>query len=252
MSQPHLVQGGFPPEGEIFDVPSFRLRVLDGLHPWTDGRAAQIERNWRRETAANPHLFNGTMVFQRRLSFDAGHIEGEAHMVPYAAFLHWRRSGRGEGGHHLFAMPLILSADGALMAIRMAGTTANPGRVYPPAGSLDAGDVRGGLCDLVGNMRRETMEETGLDLGGMAADPAFRAVHAENTVALFRVYRSPLSEAALGAQVEAHIAAEAQPEIAALIGIRSADPEAHDYPAFMPPVLDWLLEKGWIFEKGTT
>lgn len=244
MSLSHLVQGGFPPEGEVFGVSSFRLRVLDGPHPWTIGREAGIERNWQRETAANPSLFNGTMVFQRMLSFGAGHIEGEAHMVPYAAFLHWRRSGRSEGGHHLFAMPLILSADGALMAIRMAGTTANPGRVYPPAGSLDTGDVRDGHCDLEGNMRRETMEETGLDLGDMAAEPAFRAVHATNTVALFRVYRSPLSEAALGAHVTAHITADEEPEISALIGIRSADPKAHDYPAFMPPVLDWIFEKG--------
>lgn len=244
MSQALLTEAGFPPEDAVFDVSSFDLRVIGGAHPWVDENAAAIERNWRSEIAANPRLFNGMMVFQRRLAFDAGHIEGTAHLVPYAAFLHWRRTGRAGGGYHLFAAPMIFSADGALMAIRMAGTTANPGRVYAPAGSLDGSDVRNGLCDLEGNMVRETMEETGLDLRTMAAEPGWRAVHAANTVAVFRIFRSALAEAELGERAAAHIAAEAEPEISALVGIRSADPAAHDYAPFMLPVLDWIFRKG--------
>ena len=159
-----LTAAGFPAAGTIFDVSSFRLEVRDGPHPWLTGNEAGIAANWEREIALNPRLFNGRMVFQRDLVLDDGHIRGAAHLVPYAAFLHWRRFGRGGGdGYHLFAMPLILSRDGAVMAIRMADTTANPGRVYPPAGSLDDSDVHDGLCDLDGNMMRETREETGLD-----------------------------------------------------------------------------------------
>lgn len=239
-----LTDAGFPPEGEVFDVSSFRLAVMDGPHPWVLQNEALIEANWQREVAANPRLFNGRMVFQRELTFDAGHIEGRAHMVPFAAFLQWRRTGRGPGGRHLFALPMIVSADGAVMAIRMAETTANPGRVYSPAGSLDGDDVRDGLCDLDGNMRRETREETGLDLGDMAADPACRAVHVANSVAIFRVFRSALSEAALRLRVMDHIAADPEPEISELIGIRSPDPEAHDYPPVMLSALDWIFREG--------
>ena len=151
-----LADAGFPSEGKVFELSSFHLRVLEGSHPWVLENEAAIERNWRQEVAANPHLFNGRMVFQRALSFQDGHIEGSAHMAPFASFLYWRRTGRGKGGYHLFAVPMIVSADGAVMAIRMADTTANPGRVYSPAGSLDADDVKDGLCDLDGNMRRET------------------------------------------------------------------------------------------------
>ena len=239
-----LTEAGFPRAGMIFDVASFRLRVLDGPHPWTLGSDVEIGANWQRELAANPYLFNGTMVFQRDLTFAAGHIEGAAHLMPYAAFLHWRRSGRRLGGYHLFALPMIISADGALMAIRMAHTTANAGRVYSPAGSLDGNDVRNGLCDLESNMMRETKEETGLDLGDMAAEPDYHAVHMDNTVAVFRIFRSPLSEVELGKRVAAHIAAEAEPEISEMIGIRSADPAAHDYAPFMPPVLAWVFKQG--------
>ena len=235
---------GFPPEGKVFELSSFRLQVLEGPHPWVLENEAEIGRNWDREVAANPHLFNGSMVFQRALSFADGHIEGRAHMVPFSSFLYWRRSGRGKGGHHLFAMPMILSADGAVIAIRMADTTANPGRVYSPAGSLDAQDVRGGVCDLDGNMRRETREETGLDLGEMEADPVWRAVHVANSVAVFRLFRSPLSEAGFRARVTEHIARDAEPEISEMVGIRSPDPGAHDYAAFMPPALDWIFREG--------
>ena len=126
----------------------------------------------------------------------------------------------------------------------MAATTANPGRVYSPAGSLDAHDVRGGFCDLDGNMRRETKEETGMDLGEMEAGALWRAVHVINSVAVFRLFRSRLSETEFRERVMEHIAAETEPEISAVVGIRSPDPEAHDYPAFMPPALDWIFREG--------
>lgn len=244
MTTPMLTDAGFPPEGEVFEVSSFRLAVVDGPHPWVRDNETAIEQNWEREIAANPRLFNGRMVFQRTLSFAGGHIEGRAHMVPFAAFLHWRRTGRGQGGHHLFAMPMILSADGAVLAIRMAETTANPGRVYSPAGSLDAHDVKDGLCDLDANMRRETKEETGLDLGDMQVDPVCRAVHVANSVSIFRVFRSPLPEADVRARVMEHMAADPEPEISELVAIRSPDPAAHDYAPFMPPALDWIFREG--------
>jgi len=243
VSRTRLVDAGFPPEGRVFDVASFRLSVAEGEHPWLRENGDAIARNWEREVLANPSLFNGLMVFQRELGFADGHIEGVAHLVPYAAFLHWRRSDRSRGGHHLFAMPIILSADGAVMMVRMADSTANPGRIYPPAGSLDASDIKDGLCDLDGNMRRETGEETGLDLAAMAMDPGYRAVQTAGTVAVFRIFRSPHGEAELISAVEQHIAAEAEPEISALIGVRSTDPHAHDYPPFMPAVLDWIFEE---------
>lgn len=243
MNSADLTDVGFPAEAAVFSLTSARLRVLEGEHPWVLAHEEEIARNWEKEAAANPNLFNGRMVFQRKLAFDRGHIEGEAYMAPFAAFLYWRRLGRVAGGHHLFAMPMIMSADGALIAIRMADTTANPGRVYSPAGSLDGSDVVDGLCDLEGNMRRETMEETGLSLDDMQADPVCHAVHVANSVAIFRLFRSDRTEADIRASVMKHVAADPEPEISALLGIRSADPEAHDYAPFMLPALDWIFNK---------
>lgn len=241
-----LTDAGFPREGTVFPVSSFQFVVSDEPHPWVLENTDEIARNWERERAANPRLFNGEMVLQRMLWHRSGHVEGRAHMVPFAAFLHWRRSGRGPGAHHLFALPMILSADGAVMAIRMAQTTANPGRVYSPAGSLDAHDVVDGVCDLDANMRRETLEETGLDLAEMATEVGWRALHVANSLSFFRVFRSRLDAEALQARVTMHIAGEPEPEISEIIAIRSPDPAAHDYAPFMPPALEWLFRQGMV------
>jgi hypothetical protein len=241
MAFSNLEHAGFPPEGTVFPVSTLSLKVVDGEHPWVAEHRAEIDGNWAREIAGNPRLFNGQMVFQRTLSLDAGHVEGVAHMMPYAAFLYWRQKGRVSGGNHLFAMPIILSADQALIAIEMAATTANPGRVYCPAGVPDGADVVDGHLDMEANMRRETLEETGLDIAGMQADPGWYAMHFENNIAVMRVFRSAMTEAEIHARVMAHVATEDEPEISALLGIRSADPAAQRYQPFMPAILDWVF-----------
>jgi len=238
-----LEGAGFPAEEQIFPLKSLDLAVQDGDHPWHAAHRREIAENWAREVSANPKLYDGQMVFQRQLSFEDGHIAGRAHMVPFSAFLYWRRAARGPGGFHLLALPLVMSADGALIAIRMAEATANPGRVYCAAGSLDQQDLVDGRCDLDLNMRREVLEETGLDLSEATTDPHYYALHSLNTVTVFRVFRFEMDADCILTRIAAHIADDPEPEIAAALSIRDADPSRHDYAFFMPPILQWLFDK---------
>jgi 8-oxo-dGTP pyrophosphatase MutT (NUDIX family) len=233
---------GFPPEGEVFSVRSLDLRVREEPHPWYEENRAAIAANWEHEVAANPKLFDGRMVFQHRVAFRDGHIAGHAHLVPFSAFLYWRKT-RPAGGTHLFSMPFVISADDALVAIRMAETTANPGRVYCPAGSIEPQDVIDGRCDVDFNMRREVLEETGLDLGEAEADPGYFGTQAINTVMIFRLFRFPLPADEIIARIARHIADDPEPEISEALAIRDADPDAHDYTYHMRPALKWLFEK---------
>jgi len=243
MNQASLLEiEGFPREGAIFPVVSLDLPVEEGNHPWVVENRAEIAENWDEEVARNPALYDGRMVFQRRLRFAGGHIEGRAHMVPFSAFLYWRRNAHRKGGFHLFALPLVMSSDGVLIAIRMAETTANPGRVYCAAGSMDALDVIGGRCDIDVNMRREVLEETGLDLEDAAADPGYFGLHGLSTVTIFRIFRFAMTADEIVGRIAAHIAADPEPEITNAVAIRNADPSAHDYAFFMPPILKWLFE----------
>jgi 8-oxo-dGTP pyrophosphatase MutT (NUDIX family) len=242
-TQTSLEAAGFPPAGQVFPIVGYRLAVHEGDHPWvTDNRAA-IEENWIREVAANPALFNGRMVFQRRLSFAEGRIEGDAYLAPFATFLHWRKLARPAGGYHLFGLPLPISSDGALIAIRMGRHTANPGRVYCAAGSMDESDVISGHCDLDFNMRREVQEETGFDLASARAEAQSYAVQSHNTVTVFRRFFFDLTADEMLARIAAHIAADPEPEIDCALAIRDADPAARDYPAFMPHLLTWLFDR---------
>jgi hypothetical protein len=60
-------------------------------------------------------------------------------------------------------LPVIVSSDGAVIAIRMGQHTANPGRVYCRGGLAGSRTTwRDGYCDIDGNMAREVLEETGL------------------------------------------------------------------------------------------
>lgn len=238
-----LESAGFPPEGVIFQVRSLDLPVMECDHPWVATHRDRIAENWEQEIARNPALYDGRMVFQRRLAFGDGHISGSAHLVPFSAFLYWRREAREAGGYHLFGLPLILSSDGALIAIRMAETTANPGRVYCAAGSMDMHDIIDGCCDLDRNMHREVKEETALDLEDAVADPDYFATHSLNTVTVFRIFRFAETADRILDKVAAHIASDPDPEITNAVAIRSADPAAHDYAFFMLPILKWLFDR---------
>ena len=232
----------WPPEGVLFPVTAARLRVFEGEHPFHVRERAAIDANWDREVAANPAFFNGRMVFQKTLKIVDGAICGEACIVPYSAYLWWRRQPVGADGYHLFGFPALATSDGALVAIRMAGQTANPGKVYFAAGSLDEDDVIDGYCDIDANMRREVREELGLDLDREAvAEPQLYASHNNNRITIYRIFRFSQTAEELVASIRSR--PERDDEIEDMVIIRSPDPTLHDYGAPMLPFLSWFFRQ---------
>ncbi len=234
---------GWPPEKTVFAVPAVELRVLGGDHPVHLDNVDAISANWAAEIAANPTLFDGRMVFQRRLEIDSAGIRGEAHVVPFSSFMWWRKQADRSGGFHLFGYPVIASSDGALVAIRMGAHTANAGQVYFAAGSLDEHDIVDGFCDIASNMRREVGEETGLDLDLATADGGYYGVHQNSTVTLFRIFRFSQTAEELVAAIERHMIDDEEQEIAGAVVIRSADPTAQPYHGSMVTILDWYFNR---------
>ncbi|MBX4992135.1 8-oxo-dGTP pyrophosphatase MutT (NUDIX family) [Rhizobium binae] len=235
---------GWPPEAAVFPIAGVDLRVLPGAHPFVVAEEAAIRENWAKETAANPALFDGRLVFQQRLSFSQEGIAGEGYVTPFSAFMWWRRQPQRQGGLHIFAYPVLESADGALVAIRMGAHTANPGQVYFAAGSLEPEDIIDGRCDIEANMRREVHEETGLELVDAVAGEGLFASHARRTVTLLRLFRFDMTADEMVKRIEAHMLVAEDKEIAGAVAIRSADPAAHPYNVAMLPVIDWYFGKG--------
>lgn len=167
---------------------------------------------------------------------------GEGHLVPYATHLWWRRQADRRGGSHPFAWAVPVSSDGAVIAIRMGPRTANPGMVYCAAGSLEPVDILHGRVDVPGNMRRELREETGLDLDDSEAQGGFYGLAGDETVMLFRIHRFPWTADEMLARISAHMVQDHEQEIEAAVAIHSADPAAHRYSRFMPPMLRMVLQ----------
>ncbi len=231
----------WPDEGEIVAISGVDIRVEDAPHPFHLDQVGAARENWRGEIAANPHLFDGRMVLQRALRIADGRVVGEGHVVPYSTFLWWRKT-RTDAAFHLFAMPVIVSSDGALILVRMGSHTANPARVYSPSGSLEPDDIVDGRCDIAGNIRREALEETGIDLDQAIAEPGYHVLHMGRAVTVFRLYRVAETAGTLVEKVAAHIAGDPEPEIDEAIAIWGPDPEAHNYPPFILPILTWLFD----------
>lgn len=234
---------GFPEDGRLFRLAGAELRVSPDPHPVYVERRAEIEANWEREVARNPRLFNGRLILLRRMSLDGDRVEATGHEVPYATHLWWRLQPDRMGAFHAFSWAVPLSSDGALIAIRMGPTTANPGLVYCAAGSLEPEDVRDGRVDLEANMRREVAEETGLDLCDAKADAEGWGAFRNNTLMMCRFYRFPWTATEIIGKVRAHMAVDHEQEIDDIIAIRDADPEAHRYGAFMPSLLELVFGK---------
>ncbi|MBN8952347.1 MULTISPECIES: hypothetical protein [unclassified Rhizobium] len=232
---------GWPPENTVFPVSSIDLAVLPGEHPFHIQELEAARENWEREIAANPALYDGRMIFQRRLSLADGVVKGEAYVTPFSTFLWWRKQRERQGGSHLFAFPVAISSDGAMIAIRMASHTANAGQVYCAAGSVDENDIVDGHADVEGNMRREVLEEIGLDLNEAAADPGYYATHLNRSVTLLRVFRFPWTAEDMLRRIEAHILVSEEDEVDGVVAIRSADPTAHRYNVAMLPILAWFF-----------
>ncbi|MBP1850926.1 NUDIX hydrolase [Rhizobium halophytocola] len=227
-------------QNTVFEIASVDLRVDPGEHPFHEAQKAKAAGNWLREKAQKPAMFDGQVMLQRELVVDAAGVRATGHLVPYSTFLWWRRSAPATG-FHLFGLPVVVSGDGAIIAIRMADHTANAGQVYCAAGSLDASDVVNGRCDLLGNMVREVREETGLDLAAAEDDGRLLASHAGRTLAIYRIFRFEASADDLLAAIEDHRLNAADQEISGAVAIRSADPDAHHYNVAMPPLLRWFF-----------
>ncbi|WP_438747714.1 NUDIX hydrolase [Pararhizobium sp. O133] len=234
----------WPPERRIFPVTGIELRVMDGPHPYCVSEQNAISANWAEEIAANPALYDGRMLLPRAIGIENGRIRGESHIVPFSAFLLWRKTRPVDLALHLFGLPVIVSSDGAVIAIRMGKHTSNPGRVYCAAGSLDPEDIRDGICDMDGNMAREVLEETGVALADAESVSDFHALHDRGVITVLRVYRFAETADELIMRIGRHIAEDPEPEIDEALAIRRAEPGLHAYLPFMPPILDWALNGG--------
>lgn len=210
--------------------------------PFAVEHGAAIERHWAEAVRARPQLFNGRVLIQT-----AGAVERTASGAlfrgvytdtDFAAFLAWRDWGcPGDGVRNGFGMAALESADGAFVLGEMGPHTANAGRVYFPSGTPDPGDIEGDQVDVLGSIRRELAEETGLDPATLHFASTVTILSDAVRVCFMQRVRAREPAAALLARIEAALARQAAPELTRLHLVRSP---ADITPAMPPFVAQYL------------
>jgi 8-oxo-dGTP pyrophosphatase MutT (NUDIX family) len=231
-------------EPRLLTLREVDLRLVEGAWPWAEANRAAIEAHWAALTAANPALFNGRVLVTRKREIVDEVMTGEVIAVDYASFLAMRDFGAPDPGTgNCFAMAALQSADGAYVLGVMGSHTANAGRVYFPAGTPDMSDVLpDGQLDLLGSVRRELAEETGITPDEVVIDDGWTAVFEGARIALMRIVRSPLSAVELVSRIERFLATEEQPELAGLKLVRgAADIDTATMPLFLQHYLRHVL-----------
>lgn len=145
-------------------ITSLDLHLHSGSWAFAEAERPRIVEHWRKLADVNPRIWNGDVLICARAEIVGTQLSGRFLKTDYASFVAWRDWGWPDKNvSNLFGSAIVLSSDGALLYGRMAGHTLNPGKIYPPGGSLEMKDVAtDGRVDVMGSLMRELEEETGL------------------------------------------------------------------------------------------
>ncbi|MFN3548186.1 MAG: NUDIX domain-containing protein [Mesorhizobium sp.] len=226
-------------ENLLLPVGEVTLRLSGAPHPYEALHEGDIEGNWQAEQARNPALFDGRTVLFSRIGLEDGRLVGACHEVRYASLLHWRLRRSTDIAAHLFAMAVPVTADGAVLTVRMAPWTANPGQVYFAGGSLEPADFVDGVADVDANMQREVLEETGLALTDVPRESGYRVVRTDRGVVVVRRYALAQSAREIEERVRDFVADEAKPEIVEPVLLTRASPPEPELLPWVRRIVDW-------------
>lgn len=206
------------------------LFLSDEPLPFMAGQRTEIDRYWKSVLETNNRLWNGDFYMFSDVTIENQVMSARGHKTDFATFLYWRDHGRHECITHITGTTFPLLADGSLLAIKMASHTANPGKIYFPAGSLDVGDLIDGAFDIKSNLCREFKEEIGLDIQENWLAGPFLASEGENAFHIARRMRIPIEFDQLERDWEVHRANGSDDEVESLVPICNQD----DIPLEMP------------------
>ncbi|MGB3867100.1 MAG: NUDIX hydrolase [Xanthobacteraceae bacterium] len=218
----------------IHRVARLDLRVTPWRWPLADARRAEIDAHFAALKRRTPQLWNGRVLLARAPRFAEDTFSAEYFETDFASFIAWRDWGFPDASvFNGFGMGALRGRDGAYLLGEMAAHTANAGKVYFPAGTPDLDDIRDGRVDIAGSVAREVVEETGLTAADYRAAGHWDCVVAGPLIALMRGLDSDLDGEALRRRIEADLARQTAPELAAIHLIRSA----RDITAAIPPYM---------------
>jgi 8-oxo-dGTP pyrophosphatase MutT (NUDIX family) len=142
-------------------------------------------------------------------------------------------------------MGALRGSDGGFLLGVMGQHTANPGHIYFPAGTPDCDDIvetpAGPVVDVLGNVRREVAEETGLTGRDFTEAAGWRAVLYGQRFALMKIMDLAEPAEAVRRRVLEFLKRDANPELADIRIVRGID----DLDPLMPGFVTAFLADIW-------
>jgi 8-oxo-dGTP pyrophosphatase MutT (NUDIX family) len=221
------------------------VTTLDlSLEPWSwrfaEQRRAEIDAHFAKLQLEKPQLWNGRILLARDPVFAADRFSASYFETDFASFLAWRDWGFPDHGvFNGFGMGALRCADGAFVLGEMGRHTANAGRIYFPSGTPDRDDIKGDAVDISGSVAREVLEETGIAPADYRSAAHWDCVVSGAAVAMIRILQVDASGEALRAKIEANLALQREPELAAIHLVRGRS----DFTAAMPRFVTAFLER---------
>jgi 8-oxo-dGTP pyrophosphatase MutT (NUDIX family) len=207
--------------------------------PFAQARRAEIDAHFALKQAEKPQLWNGRVLLARNADFSGERFRASYFEVDFASFLAWRDWGFPDKDvFNGFGMGALRCSEGAFVLGEMGQHTANAGRIYFPSGTPDLDDIRDGAVDISGSVAREVEEETGLTPADYRAGAHWHCVVSGAAIAIIRILEVDSPGEAMRARIEANLARQIEPELAAIHLVR----DAGDLTAAMPRFVTAFLE----------
>jgi hypothetical protein len=223
----------------IHRVTSLDLPVQPWSWPFAAARRADIDAHFAAQQREKPKLWNGRVLLGRNPVFAGDRFTASYFETDFASFLAWRDWGFPDKDvFNGFGMGALLSSDGAFALGEMGQHTSNAGRIYFPSGTPDLDDISGSAVDIAGSVARELEEETGLTAAEYRSEAHWYCVFTGPAVAMIRILRVDMPGEVLRARIEANLALQPSPELAAIHLVRGTG----DLNAAMPRFVTAFIE----------
>lgn len=237
-------------EPRFIDVDRLDCRLAPHRWDFAEAEAARIDAHWEKRRARTPALYDGPVLLARRAAVEteAGErvLRVEAFETRFSRYLAWRDFGwPDESVFNFFSMPAVRSTDGAWLVGEMCHAHSAAGRRYFPGGTPDPEDVlQNGEVDLMGSLRRELGEETGLPASEGAMAEGWTVIFDRQRVACIKRLDWPQPAAAIRERVRRFLESEAEPELADVHMMAAGRHDDPRLPAFMQAFLARAAQMG--------
>jgi 8-oxo-dGTP pyrophosphatase MutT (NUDIX family) len=227
---------------EIVPVGRVEITVAPWQWQFAVKRRAEIDAHFATRKERQPALWNGRVLLLKDYRIENGLLSGSTFETDFASFVAWRDWNFPDPDvFNVFAMAAVRGADGGYLLGLMADHTASAGLLYFPCGTPDPKDVTDGMLDLGGSAARELVEETGINVATLSAQPGWSLVRERNFIALIKSFTSAEKAHELRARVMRYLASGAHPELSDIRIVR----DRGDLTAQIPGFVVTFLESVW-------